>query len=60
VRCAAWRNRCARPKRSPTFWLAAYRALIDEGYALSFREGLRLERARVETWNRKVTAVRTL
>lgn len=38
--------------------LAAYRALIDEGYALSLRDGLRLECERVDAWNRKVTAVR--
>jgi enoyl-CoA hydratase len=36
--------------------LAAYRALIDDGYALSLRDGLQLERERVEAWNRKVTA----
>jgi enoyl-CoA hydratase len=38
--------------------LAAYRALIDDGYALSLAEGLRLERERVEAWNRAVSALR--
>ena len=32
--------------------------LIDEGYALTLRDGLQLERERVDAWNRKVTASR--
>lgn len=39
--------------------LTAYRALIDEGYALTLRDGLCLERERVEAWNRTFAAVRT-
>jgi enoyl-CoA hydratase len=38
--------------------LTAYRALIDDGYALSLTEGLRLERERVDAWNRNVNTVR--
>ena len=36
--------------------VAAYKALIDEGYALPFGEGMALERARATSENRKVSA----
>ncbi len=36
--------------------VATYKALIDEGYALNFGEGMALERARATSDNRKVSA----